>query len=670
MDLKFDKKCFTKKQNTGLSGTKIKKNLVRKIGDRNTQINGDEDEDITGNNSRLSIGFLLVIFASLAIILLISVFQLQVLEGEKMYARSERNQINLISIHPRRGIIFDRNGEKLVENKSVVDCFLNLHTYLDSEGNIDDERLRAETLILEDILGDDWIKDVGGDNFSSILERIYVVLENEPDVERIKIASAIDNDKVISLKSLGEEVSSVYLEEGIERYYPHKEYLSNILGYTSIVNAEDFENLSYVGFNDVVGRAGVEKYYDEVLFGEKGHFAVEVNALGQPVSDHRFLVKETVPGKSLYLSIDLEAQKKSYEILKGGVEKYKAASGTMILQDVKTGEILVMSSYPSYDNNLFIKGISQKDFEKLLFADGNPLTNKAIAAQLPPGSIFKTIVASSAFDAGKVKRDTVYVSRRGYTFSGGQSFQEFRNSAYGRINLIDALMVSSNIYFCEIIRGWNIEGLVPYLENFGIGEYTGIDIPGEAPGRLASPENKVALAKSTSPWLEPYWLPEGDSCNTVIGQGITTVTPIQAVNWTSAMANGGILHTPHLGMYVSNSKGQQENLDIGEIRRDFVSKDSLKVAKEGMRASVAGPRSIVSVLAGVDVEVAAKTGTAEFGRVGADGKYEHTHAWVIGFFPYEEPEYAFVILLEDGGESSNSAHLSREFLDWFVEEKM
>ena len=670
MDLKFDKKCFAKKEKNNLSGTKIKKNLVRKIEDRNNQINGNSEEATPETNARLSVGFLLVMFSSLTIVLLMSVFQLQIFEGEKMYARSEGNQINLISIHPRRGIIFDRGGRKLVENKSVVDCFLNLHSYLDAEGKIDDEMLREETSALEEILGDSWIRDVEGEDFSSILERIYFVLESEPNVERIKIASALDNDTVITLKALKEEIPSIYLEEGIERYYPHKEYLSNILGYTSIVNAEDFEELSYVGFNDIVGRAGIEKYYDEVLFGKKGQFAVEVDALGNPISDHRFLVNEAVSGKSLYLSIDLEAQKKSFDILKDGVEKYEATSGTMILQDVDTGEILVMSSYPSYDNNLFVEGISQKDFEELMFAEGNPLTNKAIAAQLPPGSIFKTIVASSSFDAERVDRDTVYISRRGYTFSRGQPFQEYRNFAYGPINLVDALMVSSNIYFCEIIRSWDINKLVPYLESFGIGEYTGIDIPGEAPGRLPSPENKVALAKSTSPWLEPYWLPEGDSCNTVIGQGITTVTPIQAVNWTSAIANGGVLHRPSLGMHVSDSKGKEENLGIDEIRRDFVSKESLEVAKEGMRASVAGPRSIVSVLAGVDVDVAAKTGTAEFGRVSAEGEYEHTHAWVTGFFPYEDPKYSFVILLEDGGESSNSAHLAREFLDWFVEEKM
>ncbi len=634
------------------------RNLSKKIAEREEKINGDVDS--VESNIKWNILFLFVGFTFFIVLLFYSVFELQVLEGEGMYVRSQRNQINVIDIPARRGIIFDRNGEKLVENLPSVDCYVDLQVFLNEEGVLDYEKLRRNVEILDKILGDDLL------DYDSTMERVYVVLEKEPDTKRILLASNLRNDIVIDIKSIGSDLIGIELEEGITRNYIYGEPFSHFLGYTGILTAEDFEKLDYVTFNDIVGRSGIEKYYDEYLIGEKGKVAVEVNAFGNVVSESEALLKEAVPGHSLYTTIDLQAQKEAYNILRDGVKDYEATSGSIVVQDVNTGEILVMSNYPSYDNNLFVKGISQKDFEKILYADGNPITNKAVDAQVPPGSMFKTIVAAAGLDAGVVTKDTIYVSRAGYSFSSGVPFQEFQNRVYGPLNIVEALMLSSNIYFCEMIRGWDMNKLVPYLEDFGIGQYTGIDIQGEGRGRLPSPETKVRLSESTSPWLEPYWYPEGDSCNSVIGQGIVTTTPIQAVNWVSAIANGGTLHTPHLAKkFVLN--GQEKVLDFEEINADFVKKEALKIVREGMRASVGGERRVIVPLTDAKVEVAAKTGTAEFGEVDEEGRYKNTHAWINGFFPYEKPKYSFVVFLENGGASNNAAQLAREMVDWFAE---
>lgn len=632
-------------------------NLTKKIAQKQKHINSVEETSVDGLKWNLI--FLFVIFGFLFLVLFFNIFKLQVVEGEKMYARSYRNQINIVNVYPRRGIIFDRNGQKLVENLPSVDCYIDLKPFL-NDGILDDEKLKENVDELEKILDG----QIG--EYNSILERIYLVLEKDPESTRILIASNLKNESVIDIKSKG-EILGVSLDEGVTRHYMYKEPLAHILGYTGILTAEDFEELDYVSFNDVIGRSGIEKYYDQYLIGEKGEVAVEVNAFGQVVSKSQALLKQAIPGQSLYLTIDLEAQKKAFEILSEGVKKYKATSGSIVVQDVENGEILVMANYPSFDNNLFVKGISQKEFEEILHLDGNPLTNKAIDAQIPPGSMFKPIVAAAGLDAGVLSKETVYLSRAGYTFSNGAPFQEFQGKVYGSLNLIDAIMVSSNIYFCEMIRNWDMNKLVPYLENFGIGQYTGIDIGGEGPGRLPSPENKVELAKTSSPWLEPYWYPEGDSCNSVIGQGITTVTPIQAVSWVSAIANGGILHTPHLGKKLIVDESE-EILEFEIRNQSFVEEKALKIVREGMRASVAGNRRVIVPLTDAKVEVAAKTGTAEFGKLSREGIYEHTHAWVNGFFPYQNPKYSFVVFLEDGGASNNSAELAREFIDWFVEE--
>jgi penicillin-binding protein 2 len=633
------------------------KNLSKKILERDENINGEVE---SGGGLKWNLVFVFGGFALLIFVLFYSVFELQVLEGESMYARSQRNQINVVEVPSRRGIIFDRNGKKLVENVPSVDCYIDLNSFFDEDGFLDNEKLRENVEKLENILDQDMVE------YNSILERIYIVLEKDPDTRRILIASDVKNDVVIDIKSFDGELLGVDLEEGTTRHYLHKEPLTHVLGYTGILSAEDFARLDYVTFNDIVGRSGIERYYDEYLIGEKGKIAVEVNAFGQVVSESEALLKEAVAGKSLYMTIDLEAQKKAYEVLAEGVKEYGATSGSIVVQNVETGEILVMSNFPSYDNNLFARGISQKDFEEIMYGDGNPLTNKAVDAQIPPGSMFKTIVAAAGLDAGVLKKDTVYVSRAGYSFSNGLPFQEFQNRVYGPLNLVDALMLSSNIYFCEMIRNWDMNKLVPYLEDFGIGEYTGIDIQGEGPGRLSSPENKVKLAETTSPWLEPYWYPQGDSCNSVIGQGIVTVTPIQAVNWVSAIANGGVLHTPHLAKKLVGG-GEEIVLEFEVKNRDFVKKEALETVREGMRASVAGTRRVIVPLTDAKVEVAAKTGTAEFGKVDEDGRYTETHAWVNGFFPYEKPKYSFVVFLENGSASNNAAQLAREMIDWFAE---
>lgn len=669
MEFSLSKKLLSSKtQNTSVGSYKTKH--LKKIKELDGKLNREEHDD--GNDGvNINFLFLFVFLFSLLGLLTYSSFNLQILQGESLLARSQNNQISVQTITPRRGIIFDRNGVKVAENTASIDCYLDIKPYLDAKGIVEDVKLEESVKKLESLLGDSWYKDFNDEGvaYTSISEKIYSLLDKEPTLSSVLIATGLDNQKAIDLKTIGNEIPGLRIEEGSIRTYPYKDYMTPILGYTGIVMKEDFDSLDYIGLNDTVGRTGVERWYDKDLFGKKGKVAKEVNALGEEMSNKEILIEDAVPGKSLYLTIDVESQMQSYEILKKGVKTYNASSGTMIIEDISNGEIISMASFPSYDNNLFIKGLSQKEFENILYQKGTPFTNKAIASQAPPGSIFKTVVASSALDAGVINRNTVYVSRYGYSFSNGAPFQEYNNNVYGPLTVVDALMLSSNIFFCETIRHWDINKLVPYLENFGIGQATGIDIPGEAPGRLPSPENKVLLANTTSPWLEPYWYPEGDSCNSVIGQGITTVTPIQAVNWISAIANGGTLQTPHVGKKFLTADGKEEDIPVNIIRDKFVSTDALSIVKEGMRASVAGSRRVIIPLTDAKVQVAAKTGTAEFGKLNKDGRYEHTHAWVVGFFPYDKPKYAFVVFLEDGGASNNSAQLAREFIDWFVVNK-
>lgn len=611
--------------------------------------------------------YIFLFFFLLFSALFVSLANLQIVQGQEMVERSQRNSIRISSIPAYRGVIFDKDGQKVVENVPAVNVYLNIDVFLDAKMDIDEEKLREVSSILEDILGEKW-KDTSEDEitFESIYQKVISIYSSDPYFSNILLARDIDNDMSISIKSLGEELEGVVLEDESKRNYLYPEEFSHILGYVGEASLEDVEKYEYVSNNDIVGKLGIEKYYDEMLAGKNGELATEVNALGHSITGSSYIITPQESGKSLYMTIDAEVQSKIYEILQEAVKENGATGAAVVVEDVNNGEILSMVSYPGYNNNKFIGGISQKDYNKLLEDERIPLLNRPIAAQVPPGSTFKSLVATAALDSGAINTSTIYNSRRGYTFSSGAPFQEFQNNAYGRLNVIQAIAKSSNIFFCETIRHWDINELVPYLRDFGIGEYTGIDIPGEMPGRLPSPENKIYLAENGATWLDPIWYPEGDGCNSVIGQGITLVTPIQMANWIAAIANNGTLYKPHVIEKSVDDQGNEEILDYEPLNQDFISPKALEIVRRGMWSVVHSDLGSAKILRDVGEEVAVKTGTAEFGALNEKGVYEHTHAWIAGFYPFEDPKYSFVVFFEDGGLSFDSLPHAKTILEWLI----
>lgn len=618
-------------------------------------------------NSKLVVYKFVLIFPLLFIVFFVVMYtlvNLQVFSHDYYSEKANNNQFEIAEVKPNRGLIVDRNGKKLALNIPAVSVFIDTSEIVNKDYTINQDNLKNIAGKIEEVLEKD-IKEKG-----KLIERVNKTwdkysIEDKGWVKKIEVLSGMSNEVAVKVRSAQSYLKGVTIENGSKRSYPYGLSMAHILGYTGNVYFEDLQTIDYISFNDVIGKSGLELKYDKELFGSKGKVSRERDSFGNIINEEESEIIPSISGATLNLSIDINAQDVMFDALKKGVKRFGADGGAAILQDVHTGEIISMASYPSYNNNLFVGGISTGEYNKVLKSGKNPLLNRAIAAQVPPGSTFKTVVASSALDAKVIDTNTIYVSRRGYTFSDNRPFPEYGNNSYGALNVISALTVSSNIFFCETIRNWDMDKLVPYLEKFGIGSVTGIDLDGEGPGRLPSPENKIKLARTTSPWLDDVWYPEGDSCNSVIGQGITTVTPIQMVNWVSAIANGGTLNRPHLGTVLEYPDGKVVNLSPNPIRKKIVSDSALKIVREGMWSSVNGDRRVIIPLSGATPQIAAKTGTAEFGRVDSNGRYENTHAWVTGFFPYEKPKYAFVVFLEDGGASNNSAIIAREFIDWW-----
>ncbi len=659
MDKKLKMKSLTKasiKWDVSTKGKGKSKNTKRFL-------DGEEGVNVSPWNFMYAYLFFFIAFG----VLVTSIVGLQVVNGAEMLQRSESNKVRISKMSADRGVIFDADGVKLVENVASMNVYLSIEAYLDENRELDNRRLQESMNTLGGILGDTW-KSVGQDfNYESLSEKVFSMYMSSPYFSKMLLATDIDNDIAIKIKAKSQEIPGITIDNGNKRKYLYNEYFTHILGYTGQVSAQDMKELENVDSTDSVGKTGVERYYNKEFSGTSGKLAEEIDALGRTISSEPYIVEASSPGQNMYLTIKKDMQIKMYDLLSEAVKKHSAVGGAGVIQDVNSGEILAMVSYPAYDGNLFVGGISQTEYSQILNNKQNPLLNRAIAAQMPPGSTFKTVVAAAGLDAKVINRNTIYVSRSGYTFSNGAPFREYRGKSYGSLNVVDALTVSSNIFFCEMIRDWDMEKLVPYLEKFGIGAYTKVDIPGEAPGRLPSPENKIKLAKTTNPWLEPVWYPEGDSCNSVIGQGITLVTPIQLSNWMAAIANGGTLYTPHVAKKFVDANGFEYPVKFEPLQVEVASKSSLDIVKKGMWETVNSSRGIVGSLSNTGTKVAAKTGTAEFGKVNEKGIYEDTHAWVAGFFPYDNPKYSFTVFLEDGGSSSNASAVMKEMIVWMVQ---
>lgn len=607
--------------------------------------------------------YLLITSSVLFAVLFISIVDLQVVHGRDNDERSKMNRLEEHVIQPDRGIIYDRNGKKLATNVPSFDIVLDPR-------NVEEEKLQEVYENLENIIG------VSAQESESKYEDAVKAADGAKGlVRKVLLAQDVSRDDVLKVRSHHDELEGIWIDYSSKRKYVGGKELSHIMGYTGESYQELIESDEDISVGDIVGIEGLEYYYDKELRGTKGTRIVEIDASQKVIGEYVNIGSEPVPGDNLYLSIDYDSQKKLYQILKEGVKEYGATGAAGVLMDVKTGEVWASVSYPGYDNNLFVGGISTKEYNKLTSDKKLPLFNRVISAQEPPGSMYKTIVASAALQEKAITKDTVFNSVGVlYTPAGAYLCQEYHRYSYGPLNLIGGIAKSSNIYFFHTMDEMGIKNFLPYAEFFGIAQKTGIDLPGEATGRIHSPENKEKYSE-TMPWIDPVWYP-GDDCNAAIGQGLTTTTPLQVVNWITAIANGGKIVEPHLAKkFVSSDptiseEDRTEEIGTEVLRSGKVSKSNLALVREGMRNSASGPLSVIVPFRYTKVNVAGKTGTAEFGVKDESGTYVKTHAWVTGFFPYEKPRFSFVVFLEGGGESNNSAMLAAEFIDWFADNKL
>jgi penicillin-binding protein 2 len=582
-------------------------------------------------------------------------------EGARYQRLAEGNRFRLISVDAPRGILYDRQGNILVRNEArFVIQLVPERLPREREGEVLAEL--AELLAPRSSAGGE-----GQEALAEVLEEgrrnPQVPLTIVDDVPRS--TALIIQERLLSLPG-------VIVKAVPGRRYLYGPLLSHILGYVGSIPGEQLqEYLSVEGEdydqNDIVGRAGLERAYEGYLRGDKGRELVEVDANEQKL---RVLGVETSqPGNGLVLTLDLELQRATEAALRRGIEEAGSQSGVAIAMDPRNGDILAMVSLPGYDANLFAGGIEPEELEKLLSDPQKPLLNHAIGGLYPPGSTIKPLVAVAALEEGVLDSQThlscagiLHVPHRYFPSdpSKAQPFYCWRRSGHGSLDLEGAISQSCDIFFYQVgggyqeFEGLGLERMAHWLRSFGWGEDTGIALSGEAGGLVPSAEWKETT------YAEPWFL--GDTYNAAIGQGFVLVTPLQLLNAVSAIANGGSLFQPRLVQEVQDPEGGL----LLEVHPRIVSQleisaENLELVRQGMHAAVA--RGTARRAGLPSVEVAGKTGTAEYPGPRDDQGNLPTHAWFVAFAPLEDPEIAVLVFVEGGGEGSAvAAPISAEIM--------
>ncbi len=580
--------------------------------------------------------FLLLIFLGVFLLFAKS-FYLQIIKGNYYFSLAENNRIKTEYVKAHRGIIYDRAGKMLVRNVFGFSVLIT-PAELNKAGEKKEEILRQ-------------VAEIAEVDLNELRDRV-----NKADkyyFEPITVKTGVGYERAMYLKILSADMPGVSLEIDAWRHYPMEPAFSHLLGYVGKISAEEYEaNQNYL-FNDNIGKTGLEKYYETELRGRHGYKQIEVDAFGREkkiISENSF-----VAGSDLILAIDADLQNKAYEAMKSRLGESKV--GAVIISNPQNGEILALVDYPSYDNNLFSLGISQKDYADLLADGRKPLLARSIAGEYPSGSTIKPVMASAGLQEKIIDRNTSVNSVGGIWYDEKWFFPDWKAGGHGATNVTKAIAWSVNTFFYYLGGGYgNFKGLgldlmVKYFKLFGLGEKTGIDLPGEKTGFVPTKDWKENVRN------EPWYI--GDTYHLSIGQGDLLVTPIQVNNYTSAVANGGTLFRLHLVKAVVGADGIGQAIVPQIIRQNFVIPENINIVRAGMRETI----TIGSAqgLGSLPVAVAGKTGTAQWSSVKAN------HAWFTGFAPYENPTFAITVLVEEGGEGSSIAvPIAGEIMDyWF-----
>lgn len=609
-------------------------------------------------------------------------YRLQVVEAEQWVARAHEQRTELVSLPAPRGLIYSRDGEPLVRNVPAFQVVI-IPAYLPE----DEVRRETELRRLAALLGIPYSQSGAQPGLREQVERVLDA--GSPayaPYDPLIVASNVDRTVALIIAQ-GQEFAfpGVRVDVVSRRQYPRGSLVSQLVGYMGAIPAEkakEYTDRGYDPATDRIGYAGVEATLESWLRGTPGQRYQETDILGRVV---RVLGDEIppVPGHNVYLTIDLELQQVAQQALQKGMDRVNSRRGVAIAMNPQTGEILAMVSLPTYDNNLFAKGISLEEYTRLLEDPHRPLLNHAIADQLPPGSIFKIVPAAAALQEGVLTARTrlncpgiIMLPNKYYPNDPerAQPFYCWKRSGHGWLDIVHGIAFSCDIVFYQVgggyerFEGLGLDRIVQYAQLFGLGEPTGIELEQEAPGLVPTARwKRLTVGENWS---------TGDTYNLSIGQGYLLVTPLQMLNGMAATANGGTLYRPRIVHHITDAQGNVVQPFRPEIIRTLpISPENWSLIQQGLEGAVAYGTATRAQVAGI--RVAGKTGTAQFCDdiaremgICREGFAQPTHAWFMAYAPVENPEIALIVFIYNGGEGSTAAvPVAQEILDWYFHRK-
>lgn len=567
------------------------------------------------------IGLLIVLVLAL---LTVRLWQLQVVEGEQFRTSSENNRIRLKRSPPLRGLIYDRQGRVLVDNRPAYNVVLvpedtpNLGATLTALGT----HLTANPTLSVETLPRD---------------------PRRPSYEGIVLARDVKWSTLVAVESHQLEIPGVSVEVGSKRRYPLDGLAAHILGYVGEVNAQEMERFPQYRLGDLIGKFGLEKKWETDLRGMGGGQQIEVDAVGKRL---RVLNEvEATAGQSLVLTLDQDLQRRTEEIL-------GAREGAIVVLGVQTGEVLAMVSRPGFDPNIFARGVTVDEWRSLMKDPLHPLTNRAIQGQYPPGSTFKVMMAAAALEKKVITPATRFYCPGGLQF-GRRYFRCWKKGGHGSVNLQQAIARSCDVYFYQVGQRLGINAIAEYARRFGLGQRLGIALDHEAAATIPDADWKKRVLGA--PWYA------GETLSVVIGQGYVTTTPLQMAVAAATIANGGTVYRPHIVKRVLSPEGETvKELTPEVVHETGIQAETLQLVRAGMVDVVNSAWGTGKKAKLPDVLVAGKTGTSQvIGGTKGKGtqlpRQYRDHAWFIAFAPAEAPEVAVACIVEHAGEGGGAA---------------
>ncbi|MGI2139746.1 penicillin-binding protein 2 [Shewanella baltica] len=580
------------------------------------------------------------VFALLSV-LVTNLYHLQVESYKDYETRSNDNRIRVVPIAPSRGLVYDRNGVLLAENLP----FYSLDLVPEKISNM------SETL---DELGK--LIEISEDERETFTEALKFHRRFKP----LTLKNQLTEEQVAIFSVNQHKFPGISVEAGLKRNYPYGAQITHVLGYVGKINTRDRAQLersdlwkNYAATKDI-GKQGIEKFYESLLHGKPGHLEEEVNNRGRAIRTLKIVPPE--PGQDIYLTLDLKLQQKAVELLTG-------LRGSIVAIDPRDGGVLAMVSSPSYDPNQFVQGINNKDYSALLNDKSRPLINRATQGQYAPASTIKPHLALLGLDE-KVITESTRVWDPGFWQIPGveRKYRDWRRWGHGWVNVYSAITESCDTFFYELAYKVGVDHIARFMEQFGFGQNTGIDIFEESSGNMPSKEWK--RLKYNQAWYI------GDTISVGIGQGYWTATPLQLANAVGIMANKGRRFPPHLLKSIKDNTAKIDS-PINELPPiELNSPRNWNIINEAMRQTANKSR-----FTDATYTAAMKTGTAQVIGVAENTKYDASkiaehfrdNALVVAYAPFEDPKIVLAVVMENAGwGGANAGPVARAMLDEYM----